>query len=114
MINKKEVNHIAKLARLGISEKEEKKFQKDLSSILDYFNCLQEVDVSGKEPTFHPTEYFLLNRETITGSETTGSGRKKGVMREDKEKPQKEGLADKLVESAPDKSKRHIKVKTVF
>ena len=55
MINKKEVNHIAKLARLGISEKEEKKFQKDLSSILDYFNCLQEVDVSGKEPTFHQT-----------------------------------------------------------
>lgn len=100
MIKKEQVQHIAKLARIDLSEKEEKKFQKDLSSILEHFNLLEEVDVSKTEPTFHPTEYFLQRKVTI--------------MREDKEKPQKQGLAEKLVESAPAKSKRHIKVKTVL
>ncbi|MDP2664107.1 MAG: Asp-tRNA(Asn)/Glu-tRNA(Gln) amidotransferase subunit GatC, partial [bacterium] len=47
MISKEEVKHIAKLARLGLSDKEIGKFQKDLSSILDYVEKLKKVDVSG-------------------------------------------------------------------
>jgi len=53
MISKEEVQHIAKLARLGLTEKEIKKFQKELSSILDYIEKLKEVDVSSIEPTSH-------------------------------------------------------------
>ena len=100
MIDEKKVKHIAKLARIGITKKEEDKFQKDLSSILDYFNSLQELDVAGVEPTFHPTEFFLQKQVKI--------------MREDKADPQPEILAEKLIEAAPDKEKRHIKVKAVF
>jgi len=100
MIKKEEVKHIAKLARLGISEKEAEKFQKELSSILEYFNSLKEVDASKAEPTFHPAERFFE--------------RKTDIMREDKEKPQPVGLADKLIKMAPDKKERHIKVKAVF
>jgi len=100
MISKKEVQHIAKLARLGITKKEEKKFQKELSSILDYFQSLQEVDVSGIEPTFHSTEDILIKKTEI--------------MREDKENPQSEESADKLIELAPDKKGNHIKVRAVF
>lgn len=100
MIKKEEVKHIAKLARLGITEEEEKKFEKDLSSILDYFNSLQEINVSGVKPTFHPTEDFL--------------GKEGGQAREDEPKPESEETANKLIEAAPDKENRHIKVKAVF
>ncbi len=54
MISKKEVKHIAKLARLGLAEKEIEKFQKELSSVLDYIEKLKEVDISKVEPTSHP------------------------------------------------------------
>ncbi len=51
MINKKDVEHIASLARLQLSEKEEDKFQKDLASVLGYIEKLKELDVAGVEPT---------------------------------------------------------------
>jgi len=100
MIDKENVQRIAKLARLGIGKKEEEKFQKELSSILDYFNLLKEVDVSGVEPTFHSTENFLIKG--------------KGLMRKDEKRAQSEELSNKLMEAVPDKSGRHIKVKSVF
>jgi len=53
MISKEEVKHIAKLARLGLTEKEIAKYQRELSSILDYVEKLKEVDVSRVEPTSH-------------------------------------------------------------
>ena len=43
MISREEVEHIAKLARLELTEVEVKKMQKDLSAILDYFNLLKNV-----------------------------------------------------------------------
>lgn len=45
MITEKEVEHIAKLARLGLSEAEKEKYSKELSGILDYMKKLNEVDV---------------------------------------------------------------------
>ena len=54
MITKEAVKHIAQLARLGLSEKEIGKYQKELSSILDYVEKLKRVDVSGVEATSHP------------------------------------------------------------
>ncbi len=100
MITRKDAQHIAKLARIGITKKEEEKFTKDLSSILDYFNSLQELDVSGVEPTFHPTEFFLEKEPA--------------KMREDNGKPSTIELADRLIQAVPDKEKKYIKVKAVF
>ena len=100
MIKKEEVQHIAKLARLGLNEAEIRKFQKNLSSILDYFNSLKEVDVSGIEPTFHPSGYLFE--------------KKFGVMREDKAESQPIEIVNKLVEATPPRKKRYIKVKTVL
>lgn len=54
MINRKDVKHIAELARIGITEAEIEKFQKDLSSVLGYVEILKKVDVSGLDPTSHP------------------------------------------------------------
>ena len=41
-----EVEHIASLARIGISDEEKARFQKDLAGILDYIQKLQEVDTA--------------------------------------------------------------------
>src|SRR3989344_7799577 len=46
----KEVEKIAELARLGISEEEKEKFAEDLSSVLGYVNKLSEVNVEKVEP----------------------------------------------------------------
>lgn len=100
MISKQEVQHIAKLARLGLSEVEVKKFQKELSTILDYFKTLKELDVSKIEPTFHPTEHFFKRNSQI--------------LREDKVESQSIELAGKLIEAAPEEKKGYVKVKAVF
>ncbi len=46
-----EVEHIANLARLTLSDEEKKKYQQQLSSILDYITMLQELDTSSIPPT---------------------------------------------------------------
>lgn len=50
MISIKDVEHIAKLARLELTEEEKTKFTKHFSDILEYFNQLSEVDTSNIEP----------------------------------------------------------------
>lgn len=96
MIKKEDVRHIAKLARLGISMAEEVKFQKELSSVLDYIDLLNEVDVSNVEPTYHPmTEFF-----------------KKNVVRKDI--GEKQEIADELIKLAPQTKDRYIKVKSIL
>lgn len=69
MITKEEVRHIAQLARIGINKKEEEKFQKDLSSVLDYFEKLKTVDVSGIEPTSQPFRIENVMRRDESGKE---------------------------------------------
>ncbi|MBI2003639.1 MAG: Asp-tRNA(Asn)/Glu-tRNA(Gln) amidotransferase subunit GatC [Parcubacteria group bacterium] len=54
-ISIKDVERIAKLARLGLSEPEKKKYSKELSKILDYFEKLKEVNTGGIEPTAQVT-----------------------------------------------------------
>lgn len=51
MITKKEVEHIAKLARLGLSEAEKEKYSKELNGILDYMEKLNEVNTENIELT---------------------------------------------------------------
>ena len=46
-----EVEHIASLARLKLSEEEKERFREQLSAILDYFAQLQEVDTADVPPT---------------------------------------------------------------
>lgn len=95
MINKKEVEHIAKLARLGLSQEEINKFQKELSKILDYITKLEEVDISSVEPTSHS---ILLEN----------------IKREDETKPQKTETKRELIKAAPQEKERYIKVKSIL
>lgn len=49
------IDHIAKLASLPLTDEEKEKFGKQLSSILDYFEKLNQVDTSKVEPTSQVT-----------------------------------------------------------
>jgi len=99
MISKDDVQHIAKLARIQLTKKEEEQFQKDLSSILDYFDTLKKCDVSKVEPTFHPTASFLERHKT---------------MRTDVVLPKPAGLQEKLLKATPETEKGYVKVKGVL
>lgn len=58
-----DVIHIAKLANLTISKEEEKKFESQLSSVLDYVNKLKEVDTKNVETTSQVTGLENITRE---------------------------------------------------
>ena len=46
-----EVNHIAELARLALTDEEKERYREQLSAILDYAARLQELDTAGIPPT---------------------------------------------------------------
>jgi aspartyl-tRNA(Asn)/glutamyl-tRNA(Gln) amidotransferase subunit C len=58
-----DVEHIAHLARLRLSEEEKEKFGAQLSSILTYVEKLGELDTSGVEPTSHVLAIGNVMRE---------------------------------------------------
>jgi aspartyl-tRNA(Asn)/glutamyl-tRNA(Gln) amidotransferase subunit C len=51
MLDRDQVHKVAHLARLELGADEEEKFATQLSSILDYFEQLSELDTSNVEPT---------------------------------------------------------------
>lgn len=57
-----EVRHVARLARLRLTEAELEAMREQLSSILDYVDMLQEVDVTGVPPTAQVTDVVNVVR----------------------------------------------------
>jgi aspartyl-tRNA(Asn)/glutamyl-tRNA(Gln) amidotransferase subunit C len=55
-ITKDEVLHVARLARLELSDAEVAKFQEQLSDILEAVSKVSELDLSDVPPTAHPLE----------------------------------------------------------
>jgi aspartyl-tRNA(Asn)/glutamyl-tRNA(Gln) amidotransferase subunit C len=47
----KEVEHIANLARLELSDEEKRRYRQQLSAILDYFAQLRQLDTADIPPT---------------------------------------------------------------
>lgn len=62
-LNKEQIKHIAKLARLELSEQELETYGQQLSAVLDYIDQLREVDVAGVEPTAQVTGLTNVWRE---------------------------------------------------
>lgn len=52
-ISIKDVEHVAKLARLELSEQDKEKFTGQLNSILKFAEKLNELDTENVEPTSH-------------------------------------------------------------
>jgi aspartyl-tRNA(Asn)/glutamyl-tRNA(Gln) amidotransferase subunit C len=55
-ITREEVLHVARLARLELSDDEVARFQEQLSAILDAVSKVSELDLADVPPTSHPLE----------------------------------------------------------
>lgn len=62
-VTRKDVEHIAELARLKFNEQELENFTHDLNEILTYVEKLNELDTSNVEPLSHPVEGVNAFRE---------------------------------------------------
>jgi len=89
----KEVEHVARLARLRLSPEEIEKLRAQLSNILDYIDMLKEVDVAGVPPTAQVTD--LLN-----------------ILREDEVRPSLP--REDVLANAPDQQDGMFRVKAIF
>lgn len=63
MITLQDVEHVAKLARLALTDEEKSKFNEQLNKVLEYFNQLQEVNTENVEPMAHPVPAVNIMRE---------------------------------------------------
>ena len=66
-ISKENIEHIASLARLSLTEEEKELFGLQLSSILDYMEKLNELDTTDVEPTSHVLPLNNVMRDDISG-----------------------------------------------
>lgn len=87
-IDRDQVRKVAHLARLELTPEEEEQFTTQLSSILEYFEQLSELDTSNVEPTaraidvvnvtrsdqLHPYENRDMLLENAPDRENTASG----------------------------------------
>ena len=63
MITIKDVEHVAKLARLELSQEEKEIFTHQLGDVLAHVEKMNEVDTVGVEPMNHPIDFVNVMRE---------------------------------------------------
>lgn len=71
MITVKDVEHVAKLARLELTEDEKQKFAGQLGDVLKYVEQMNEVDTSSVEPMSHAIDFVNVMREDVVKYEQT-------------------------------------------
>lgn len=96
MISKEEVQHIAKLARLELTQQETEKMQKDMSAILDYFDILKRAPKVKSSSVVRTTEL------------------KENATRKDLVVARPASLANNLLGAAPDRKDDYFKVKSIL
>ncbi len=95
-LSKKEIEHIAKLARLGLSEKEKEKHSKELSRILDYIDKLNEIKTESIKPSAQITGLTNVLRKDEKSDEI---------------EPEK---IKKIIGQAPERKDNFIKTKPIL
>ena len=65
MIDRDQVLHVAKLARLELSEDEVERMAGELSKILEHVEHMTELDLEGVEPTSHAVQLENVLREDV-------------------------------------------------
>ncbi len=93
-ITEKDIDHLAMLSNFSLSEAEKSSLRQDLQNIIGYISQLDELDVSGVEPTYQVFEM-------------------ENIWREDKILPQ-EADREALLSLAPDMTDNQIKVPKVL
>jgi aspartyl-tRNA(Asn)/glutamyl-tRNA(Gln) amidotransferase subunit C len=92
-ITKEEVEHVAKLARLTITEEEKERYSQQLSNILTYIEKLKELDTSKVDPTSHVLPM-------------------KNVFREDEVRPSLP--REEILKNAPDRTEEFFRVPKII
>jgi aspartyl-tRNA(Asn)/glutamyl-tRNA(Gln) amidotransferase subunit C len=93
VISRQDVEHVARLSRLALSDAEAERMREQLSGILAYIDKLRALDTAGVEPTSHAVP--LLN-----------------VMREDEPRPCL--TQDQALANAPDRSNAAFRVPRII
>ena len=63
MIDDKDVQHVARLARLALSDEEMARMRTELSAILAHIDALNAIDITGVEPTSHAVPLVNVMRD---------------------------------------------------
>jgi aspartyl-tRNA(Asn)/glutamyl-tRNA(Gln) amidotransferase subunit C len=63
MISREEVQHVARLARLHLTDEELERMREQLDAILAYVDKLRQLDVEGVEPTSHAVPLVDVMRD---------------------------------------------------
>jgi aspartyl-tRNA(Asn)/glutamyl-tRNA(Gln) amidotransferase subunit C len=93
-VSKTDVEQIAQLARLELTEAEKQKYQTELSAILGYVDTIAEVDTNGVEPTAQVTGLSDVLRDDVKEVSTLSK--------------------DQILSNAPEVKNGYIKVKSVL
>ena len=91
MIDRDQVLHVARLARLRLSDDEIERMSRELSTVLDHIEKISELDLEGVPPTSHVVDV-------------------ENVMRPDE--PRESLPVEKVVELAPDATPAGFRVPT--
>ena len=68
-IDRSAVDHVARLARLDLTEEERSRMQVELSAILDHAERIQALDLDDLEPTSHPLPLKnMMRADEVTAS----------------------------------------------
>ncbi|MFH0831107.1 MAG: Asp-tRNA(Asn)/Glu-tRNA(Gln) amidotransferase subunit GatC [Parcubacteria group bacterium] len=92
-ITPQEVEHVARLARIGLTPAEIKRFTGELTKILDFVSQLKEVDIAHVVETSHVTGLSNVTRS---------------------DKPAKPLDRQTFLDGAPAHEQKQLKVKGVF
>ena len=71
IISKKDVKHVAKLAKLKLADGDIDKFSEQLSKIISYVKELEKVDTSKTEPTNQTIGLENVSRKDVVDIETS-------------------------------------------
>lgn len=125
-MDSKTIKHIASLARIELTDKEEGKMSGELSAILGYIDQLNSINTDGVEPLYQTTGLVNSMREDksqqdfemnpIRSKTTTESGSSADYTFRAgwTSNGTNDSLNEKLIGQAPKKEGRFIKVKSVF
>ena len=84
-LNKQDIEHIAKLAKLKFNDEEIDKLAPQLNRILQYVEKLNELDTENVEPLSHPVANTNVFREDIQKESTsTEEALKNAPQKDDK------------------------------
>lgn len=68
-ITEETIEYVAKLAKLELSDEEKERAKKDLGSILNYIDTMNELDTTGIEPMSHVFPIKNVFREDVVVNE---------------------------------------------